>query len=420
MEPSTFPHRFSGLHRKAPAERIDEIVRQGLLDITGSESLVTPLDVEKANLMSENVVGVMGFPLSVVPDVPVNTRLVSFPMCTEEPSVVAAVSRAAKILRECGGVTALAPTETVVHGLLQLSAPPHAWGSLSAYTSSSVFREELNQLHARLVARGGGLRGAQLVRSGGEDGYLDLAIACCDAMGANMASLYATDALKLISTRVPDARGLARVVANEETDRTVEVRAEINSAALARALRLGGADGEHGYRASEQGLARAALLLRKAVEIAKFGERCPTRCYTHNKGIMNGVEALTRALGQDTRAIHIANGALAHQDPRNGLPCHVRPLITSRLEGSGDHVTMVMEGSVRAPLGTVGGALKAHAQAKMCVQLIGGTKDAMEATAAIGLCSNLAALLALASKGGLVTAHITLARRTDGLLSEKS
>jgi hydroxymethylglutaryl-CoA reductase len=364
--------RIPGFYRLSVAERRSLLATRADLS---EEDLGTldrgGLDTRTADGVVENVVGLYALPLGVGLNFRVNGQDVLVPMAVEEPSVIAAASNAARLVREGGGFTAEAddPIMTAQIEVVGVEDLPAAAARIEAA------RDELLHLaHAtlpRLAERGGGARSLDVRALGGRV-IVHVHIDCRDAMGANMVNTVA-EALADRVARIGGGRWGLRILTNLCDRRRVRVRARVPGAALATA----GLDG---------GAVRDGI-----VAASRFAEDDPYRAATHNKGIMNGVDAVVIATGNDWRGVEAGAHAFAASSGR------YRPLAIWRVEGDD------LGGALEMPMavGTVGGTLQAHAGARLSQRLLGATSSTMLAMiiGAVGLASNLAALRALATEG---------------------
>ncbi|HVY39582.1 MAG TPA: 3-hydroxy-3-methylglutaryl-CoA reductase, partial [Polyangia bacterium] len=238
----------------------------------------------------------------------------------------------------------------------------------------------------RLAARGGGAREIE-VRAHPRRVVVHVHVDCRNAMGANMVNTVAEALADRVAALAGGRSGL-RILTNLCDRRCVRVRARVPAAALASKTMDG------------------PTVRDGIVAASRFAEDDPYRAATHNKGIMNGVDAVVMATGNDWRGVEAGAHAFAAVSGR------YRPLATWRAE-NGDLV-----GRLEMPmaLGTVGGTLHAHAGARLALKLLGAT-DATALgmiVASAGLASNLAALRALATDG-IQRGHMALHRRSSGL-----
>jgi hydroxymethylglutaryl-CoA reductase len=393
--------RIPGFYRLSVGER-----RRRLSEAAGlaSEEL-SPLDSggldeAAADGMIENVVGRYALPLGVALNFRVDDVDYLVPMVIEEPSVVAAASNAAKMVRMGGGFRAQV-SRPVMIGQIQLCDVADPDGALAAIAAAE--KEVLARAAAvvpGLLARGGGPTGLEarvLSRPGSPDGgmiVVHVLIDCCDAMGANIVNSVAESVADYLAD-VAGARVGLRILSNLSVHRMVTVRAELPDAALA--------DEDLDGAAAAEAVAAAS----------RFAELDPFRAATHNKGIMNGVDAVLLATGNDWR------GAEAGAHAYAGRAGTYQPLATWRRVPGGLHGELAMPLAV----GTVGGALHLHAGARLALALLAASsaRDLAKVAAAAGLASNLAALRALAGRGiqrGHMALHARLVARAAGATGE--
>jgi hydroxymethylglutaryl-CoA reductase len=343
------------------------------------------LDTAAADRIVENVIGVYTLPLGLGLNFRVNGRDVLVPMAVEEPSVIAAASNAARMVREGGGFVAEAddPVMTAQIEIVDIADPEASVARLEAATDELI--ELAHATLPRLVDRGGGAREIE-VRAHPRRVVVHVHVDCRNAMGANMVNTVA-EAMAARVAELAGGRSGLRILTNLCDRRCVRVKARVPVAALGTAT-LDGA-------AVRDGIVAASL----------FAEDDPYRAATHNKGIMNGVDAVVIATGNDWRGVEAGAHAFAAQSGR------YRPLSTWRAE-EGDLV-----GALEMPmaLGTVGGTLQVHAGARLAQKLLGAADASSLAmvVACAGLASNLAALRALATEG-IQRGHMALHRRATG------
>jgi hydroxymethylglutaryl-CoA reductase len=376
--------RIPGFYRLSVSERRDVLLSRSALS---EKDLATweqgGLDTSAANEVVENAVGVYALPLGVAVNFRVNGRDYFVPMAVEEPSVIAAASNAARMVRAGGGFVAEAdaPIMTAQIEVVGVDDPDAARARLEA-----AQQELLDLAHAtvpRLRARGGGAREVE-VRALPERVVVHVHVDCRDAMGANMVNTVAEGMSKRVAA-IAGGRGGLRILTNLCDRRRVRVRARVPADALAS----GAEDGP--------------TVRDGIVAASRFAEHDPYRAATHNKGIMNGVDAVVIATGNDWRGVEAGAHAFAAASGQ------YRPLATWTAQ-DGDLV-----GALEMPMavGTVGGTLPAHAGARLAQRLLGvasATTLGMIVGAA-GLASNLAALRALATEG-IQRGHMALHERT--------
>ncbi|HLU65325.1 MAG TPA: hydroxymethylglutaryl-CoA reductase, degradative [Kofleriaceae bacterium] len=389
--------RIPGFYRLSVAERrrrLAELCRLDPSDLAPLDS--GGIDQATADGMIENAIGRFALPLGVALNMRVDDTDYLVPMAIEEPSVVAAASNAARMVR-CGGGFYAEVSPPVMIGQVQLTDladPDRAVAALAAAEADILSRARA--LVPGLVARGGGPVGPEarvLSRAGSPDGgmvVVHLLVDCRDAMGANLVNSIAEGIAEPIA-RVAGGRVGLRILSNLAVHRTVTVRAEVPEAALA-------GDDLDGARAAD---AIAAA--------SRFAELDPYRAATHNKGIMNGLDAVLIATGQDWRGAEAGAHAYAAQGGQ------YRPLCTWRRAAVG------LTGELTLPLavGTVGGALHVHAGARLALAMlaVGSAQELAAVAAATGMASNLAALRALGGAGiqrGHMALHARVVARAAG------
>jgi hydroxymethylglutaryl-CoA reductase len=380
--------RITGFYRLGPTERRRRLLELADLPAEGFAALDPgALTLDVADGMIENVVGVYGLPFAVAVNFAIDGTDALVPMVVEEPSVVAAASNAARLARPAGFATQVSPP--VMIGQIQVThiADLDA-GAAALRARSEVLLADARRLVPRLAERGGGpvaLDVRPLARTGPDGGVIvvHLHVDCRDAMGANLVNTLC-EALAGRVAELAGGRPGLRILSNLTDGRTVTVRCSIDDAQLA-CERAGGAE------------VRAAI-----AAASRFAELDPYRAVTHNKGIMNGVDAVLVATGQDWRAVEAGAHAYA---ARGGS---YRPLAVWR-EAPGR-----LDGELVMPMavGTVGGALHVHPGARLALDLAGAhTADRLAAIAgAAGMATNLAALRALATEG-IQRGHMALHAR---------
>jgi hydroxymethylglutaryl-CoA reductase len=386
---------MAGFYRMTVGERIDALTERHWLDPVTAARLrsgVALLSAETADRMIENVIGVFGLPLAVAPNFLVNGRDHVIPMVVEEPSVVAAVSGVAKLARASGGFRVDASESLLIGQVLLTGGTAKAIAVLEAATEELVALA--NTLQPNLVARGGGARDIEIFRmplaGGGAAApddivVLHLLVDTRDAMGANTVNTMCEG----IAGRIEELTSgtvVMKILSNLADRSLVSARATIPLSALA-----------------EQG--RSAESVRDAVILAnRFADADPYRAATHNKGIMNGIDAVAIATGNDWRAIEAGAHAFAARDGA------YRSLTSWIVDADGN-----LEGRLELPLkaGIVGASLQSNPAVAVSLQIAGVTSAAELAglMAAVGLAQNFAALRALVTSG-IQKGHMRLHARS--------
>lgn len=392
--------RIAGFYRMSVSERIDALTQRQWLDAATAAQLkrgAALLPVGTADRMVENVIAVFGLPLAVAPNFLVNGRDYLVPMVVEEASVVAAVSGAAKLARAAGGFS-VHVGESLLVGQILLTDVPDVDAATSAIERASPELVALaNSLQPNLVARGGGARDVEVFRlslpAGGtpaESGdhtsvVLHLLVDTCDAMGANTVNTMCEG----IAARVEEltsGTAVMKILSNLADRSLACARTTIPVAAL-------GGPGNSG-----EGVRDAIVLA------SRFADADPHRAATHNKGILNGIDAVAIATGNDWRAIEAGAHAFAARDGT------YRSLTSWTVDAGGN-----LAGSLELPLkvGVVGASMQANAAVAVSLQIAGTTTstDLAKLMAAVGLAQNLAALRALVTTG-IQEGHMRLHARS--------
>jgi len=364
--------RIPGFYNLSPEERLRVVAE--FADLTDEEKnalLGKTFGIEDANRMIENVVGIWPLPLGIATNFVVNGRDVLVPMAIEEPSVVAAASNAAKIARIKGGFKAEVSGSEMI-GQVQLVDVPDP--EMAVEKIRGAEKELLSLANSKdpvLVKFGGGARRIEVRTvdtSAGKMVVVHLVVDVKDAMGANAVNTMA----ETIAHRLEDlsgGRALLRIISNLAVYRVARAKAVFDKDAL--------------------GGEKVVDAIIKAFALA---DADPYRCATHNKGIMNGVSAVVRATGNDTRAVEAGAHAYAARDGR------YRSLTRYYKNEDGD---LVGEIELPVAVGVVGGATRAHPVARACIKILGvkTAPELGEILAAVGLAQNLAALRALVTEG---------------------
>jgi len=343
------------------------------------------LDPVTADKTVENVLGTYALPFSVALNFCINGRDYLIPMVIEEPSVVAAASNAARLVREGGGFVAEAD-ESLMAAQVQLWDVGDIARATERLTAErSALLRAADHAVPGLVARGGGARDLRVRDLG--DGLLvvHVVIDVCDAMGANLVNTVAEALGPRIAALTSGRLGL-QILSNLSDDRCVRVRASVPVTALSMDGRVG-TDVRDGI-----------------VAASRFAERDPYRAATHNKGVMNGVDGVVMATGNDWRAVEAGAHAFAARDGRYG------PLSSWDVGADGSLVGRL---TMPMALGTVGGTLRTHPTARLALRLLGVSRSRELAmiAASVGLASNLGALRALATEG-IQRGHMSLHARS--------
>ncbi|HDS45877.1 MAG TPA: hydroxymethylglutaryl-CoA reductase, degradative [Methanomicrobia archaeon] len=374
---------LSGFYKLRADERLKLVADFGGLSIEEAAILSTSGALgELADRMIENVVGTMPLPLGIATNFRINGRDYLVPMAIEEPSVVAAASNAAKTARASGGFQT-SSTEPIMIGQVQITDVPDPFSAKFALIAAKAeILERANTQDPVLVKLGGGARDLDvriLNTASGTQVILHLLVNVKDAMGANAVNTMA-EAVAPYIEQLTGGRVYLRIISNLAAHRLATARAVFKKDVI------GGAD-------VVTGILRAY----------EFALADPYRCATHNKGIMNGIDAVVIATGNDFRAVEAGAHAYA------SISGQYQPLTHWERDRAGDLV-----GTIELPVavGLVGGATATHPTAKVNVKILGvqTANELAEIIAAVGLAQNFAALRALATEG-IQRGHMSLHAR---------
>ena len=375
---------ISGFYKLSPKERL-ALVKEfaGLSDEECALLLDTgSLSLEAADRMIENVVGAFPLPLGIGVNFLINERDYLVPMAIEEPSVVAAASYAAKMVRKGGGFQT-SSTPPVMIGQIQVVdiADPEA-AKTRVLAAKQEILEEANAQDPVLASLGGGAKdlNAKVINTTvGSMVIVELHVDCRDAMGANAVNTMA-EAIAPIVERVTGGRVYLRIISNLAAKRLAKAWCIVPKDAL------GGEEVVDGV-----------------MNASAFAAADPYRAATHNKGAMNGIIAVVLATGNDHRAIEAGAHAYAAINGRYAS------LSTWTKTENGD-----LKGTIELPMavGLIGGAVRTHPIAKIALKILGvkTANELGEVLAAVGLAQNLAALRALAHEG-IQRGHMSLHAR---------
>jgi len=374
---------ISGLYKLGIAERVEKLQELGWLsavDATRLRDGLCVLPASAADRMIENVVGVFGLPFAIAPNFVVNEREHIVPLVVEEPSIVAGLSNAAALARVAGGFE-VESSGSLLIGQIHVTNVPDADHAIAALDRiKPALLESANKVHPRLAARGGGVREIETRLFALPDGRpliaVHVLVDTCDAMGANLVN-------SICEELAPDVASVC------EGDVALRILSNLADRSLytARARFTVPAD------------VRDAIVTANDIALVD-----PYRAATHNKGVMNGVDALAIATGNDWRAIEAGAHAYAAAGGR------YQALTRWSVAENGD-----LLGEIMLPLkvGTVGGTLANNPAAALGLTLTGAASasELAELMAAVGLAQNFAALRTLATHG-IQAGHMKLHARS--------
>lgn len=370
--------RLSGFYKLSLADRVSTVAEwAGLSDAEQAILLGPGLTAEKAALMIENGIGTHAIPLGVACNFLINGRDYLIPMAVEEPSVLAAVSFAAKLARQGGGFTTSA-TPPVMIGQVQVLDIPDMHRAMTALEANKLrLMAMADECSPSIVRRGGGSRDIELrpiyKSPVGPMLVVHLLYDARDAMGANAINT-AVETIAPLIAELTGGRVNLRILSNLTDRRMVTARCTMPAAALA----LPDTPGRE--------------VAQRIAEANAFALVDPYRAATHNKGIMNGIDAVCIATGNDWRAVEAGAHAYAARDGQ------YRALTDWHVNENGD-----LAGELTLPLavGIVGGATKVHPTAQVALKIldIHSATELARVIAAVGLAQNFAAIRALATNG---------------------
>lgn len=381
--------RIEGFYRLTPTQRLQKVREFAHFDDAQTTAMYGgQLDIERADKMIENVVGTYELPLGIATNFRINGRDLLVPMVVEEPSIVAGASYAARMARESGGFTA-SHTAPVMIGQIQLIHVPNMADAHTAITAARMrVLEHANQQSQSMVARGGGARDIEIHRFDetpmGAMMVIHLLVDCRDAMGANAINTMC-EAIAPILEELSGGQAMLRILSNLTDRRLATATVRIAPQSLQR-------DGISGTEVIER------ILWAHAFAVVD-----PYRATTHNKGIMNGVDPVILATGNDWRAIEAGAHAWASRHGRYTSLSHWY---------RDDDGFLCGELTMPLAVGIVGGATRVHPTAQSALALldIHSAGELAEVCVCAGLASNLAAMRALATEG-IQRGHMALHAR---------
>lgn len=384
--------RISGLYRLPVRERIDELERSGWLSSADADALKNGrhvLSVQAADRMIENVIGTFALPFAIAPNFRVNDRDYIVPLVVEEPSIVAALSAAALAARHADGFTSSCDASLLIGQVHLTDIDDVASARDALMNARTSLLARANEVHPRLSERGGGVRDIEVRELQMDDGVRSIAVHLlvdtCDAMGANLVNTICEAVAPEMAT-LCEANVAMSILSNlaDQSMVTADVRFRLED--------LG---------KDEAAAVRARDAIVMAAAIARVD---PYRAATHNKGIMNGIDALAISTGNDWRAIEA--GAHAHAAAGGRYSSLTRWWV----DDGGD-----LAGEIRVPLkvGIVGGTLDTNPAASAGLRMTGvnSAVELAELMAAVGLAQNYAAIRALATEG-IQRGHMRLHARS--------
>ncbi len=374
---------FNGFSKLKRQERFERLYQMGALSKEDIDFLNVGgiQDMDLAEKWIENVIGYFQLPLGVATYFRIDNKDYTIPMAVEETSIIAALSKSAKWIRQHGAITTEVVGNTTI-GQIQI-AHVNDWDNLRktlAEHQTQLIADANEHVAFGLVKRGGGVREMLLREVPRGDGTgLNMAVIhvftdCCDAMGANIINQI----LEYLKTPLEE-------LTHEKV--TMCILSNLNDSQVTRAKVV--------FHEIDEDLAS------RIEEASRFAEQDPYRAATHNKGVLNGIDPVIIATGNDWRAVEAGVHAYAARDGQ------YRAVTKWRY----DHEKGQLTGIFEAPIivGTVGGVTKLHPTAQLCLQMmnIESSQELSRVAAAVGLVQNLGALRALTTIG-IVQGHMKL------------
>lgn len=387
--------KLTGFSKASPAERIEKLAQAGLLSEEGLQTVRDndTLPLSLANEMVENVLGTLALPFGIAPGFQIDGQEVQVPMVTEEPSVIAAASYAAGLIKRSGGF------QTQVHkrqmiGQVALYDVSHKEKASQAITEAKEDLLQLaNQAYPSIVKRGGGARDLWIEEKG-DFLICYLSVDPKEAMGANMLNTM-LEALVDPLEDLSGGQGLMAILSNLATDALVTARCHID------------------YRFLSRDPKEAAEIAQKIALASQLAAVDPYRAATHNKGIFNGIDAVVLATGNDWRAIEAGGHTYASRTGQaQGLSNWMDHPEQQVLEGQ---LTLPM------PIATKGGSIGLNPSVQVAHELLGNpdAQTLARIIVSVGLAQNFAALKALVSTG-IQHGHMKLQAKSLALLAGAS
>lgn len=361
-------------YQLTPAQRLDTLQLK-----PATRQILEKMTLEKtlANHLIENQISEIEIPLGLAQNFVINGKKYVVPMATEEPSVIAAASNGAKM----AGAFKTMIISRLMHGQIvfyDVKNPSHILDTI-VKNKTAIF-DQAEVAYPSIVKRGGGLRDVSSRILPEKFISVDFKVDVKDAMGANIVNSILEGVASLLQTWFPDEKILFSILSNLATESMVRATCEIPLTALSK---------------SNQG----KQIAKKITIASHYSKIDPYRAATHNKGIMNGIDAVLLATGNDTRAVAACLHAFASLDGQ------YRGLGTWWLKAD----KLMGEIELPLPVATVGGAIKVLPKVQAALEMLQLTQaeELAQVIAAVGLAQNLAALRALVSEG-IQQGHMSL------------
>lgn len=387
--------KLTGFSKASPADRIEKLALAGLLSEEGLQTVRDneTLPLSLANEMVENVLGTLALPFGLAPGFQVDGREIQVPMVTEEPSVIAAASYAAGLIKRSGGFQTQVHKRQMIGQVALYDVSNKEKASQAITAAKEDLLQLANQAYPSIVKRGGGAR--DLWTEVKRDFLICyLSVDPKEAMGANMLNTM-LEALVNPLEDLTGGQGLMAILSNLATDAIVTARCHID------------------YRFLSRDPKEAAEIAQKIALASQLAAVDPYRAATHNKGIFNGIDAVVLATGNDWRAIEAGGHTYASRTGQaQGLSNWMDHPEQQVLEGQ---LTLPM------PIATKGGSIGLNPSVQVAHELLGNpdAQTLARIIVSVGLAQNFAALKALVSTG-IQHGHMKLQAKSLALLAGAS
>ena len=385
---------FYKFYQKSLEERKETLLNHPSLSNEAKERLKNDLSLPEsvAGQMVENQIEIYGLPYGIVPEIIVNGKSYIVPMVTEEPSVIAAASYASKLINLAGGTTTIQEKREMIGEIAIVKSPL----TLEVVKDKLDEQKEAlftiaNNAHPSIVKRGGGIRDIWVEEKSSDKERFYIFYVSVDtqeAMGANMLNSILESLVSPLEA-MTKGESIMAILSNLATNSVVTAKCVLSP----RILDTKTTKGEE--------------VVDRIVLASEFSKADPYRATTHNKGIMNGIDSVVIATGNDWRAIEAGAHAYA------SLSGQYQPLTNWTKDETGNLVGTI---TLPLPVGTVGGSISIHPGAQFAHELF-GHPSAVELAgiiASIGLAQNLAAVRALVTDG-IQKGHMRLQAKSLGL-----
>lgn len=384
--------KLTGFSKASPAERIEKLAQAGLLSEEGLQTVRDneTLPLSLANEMVENVLGTLALPFGLAPGFQVDGQEIQVPMVTEEPSVIAAASYAAGLIKRSGGFQTQVHKRQMIGQVALYDVSNKEKASQAIAGAKKDLLQLANQAYPSIVKRGGGARDLW-TEVKGDFLICYLSVDPKEAMGANMLNTM-LEALVNPLENLSEGQGLMAILSNLATDALVTASCHID------------------YRFLSRDPKEAAKIAQKMALASQLAAVDPYRAATHNKGIFNGIDAVVLATGNDWRAIEAGGHTYASRSGQAlGLSNWMDHPEQQVLEGQ---LTLPM------PIATKGGSIGLNPSVQVAHELLGNpdAQTLARIIVSVGLAQNFAALKALVSTG-IQHGHMKLQAKSLALLA---